>query len=352
MLKYILFVLGSIFFINATKCQMADTAFFYYKTNYFGHIRKVSTLDSADFVRAILAPDPGESFFNVKEFCRNGKIKFIGKTDPDVLNADPKKTGVLFLTGDCINYFPSGKRQSITHYSRGQKDGDEYLFYPDGRIYCYLKNRFKKGDFTPATLYWECYNKNGDMICKAGNGNWIRYDQDFNVLLQGQVKNGLYEGDWHGSGMLDDSIKYIYKYSKGVFVSGITYDKSGTAYPFVEDIARAGYKGDFLRKFESEFRMPKEVDEKNISFDSDSLSFIVEREGSLSHPQVLGITDPALDSALINALMKCSGWYPRKNYGIPLRSQITFPLKDLIDEIKNVNHGTKVVFYKDKELSF
>ena len=132
---------------------MADTAFFYYKTNYFGHIRKVSTLDSADFVRAILAPDPGESFFNVKEFYRNGKIKFIGKTDPDVLNADPKKTGVLFLTGDCINYFPSGKRQSITHYSRGQKDGDEYLFYPDGRIYCYLKNRFKKGDFTPATLY-------------------------------------------------------------------------------------------------------------------------------------------------------------------------------------------------------
>lgn len=47
--------------------------------------------------------------------------------------------GEVSLSGDCISFFPDGKKKSITYYSDGKKEGNEYLFYPTGTIYCLRK---------------------------------------------------------------------------------------------------------------------------------------------------------------------------------------------------------------------
>ncbi len=166
MLKYILFIIGGLSIINTAKCQKTDTTILYLKS-YGGFPQKVSTLDSADYFCLILPSDSGDNRVNVKEFYKNGGLKFVGKFDADYIS-----TRVGFRTGECVSYFPNGKRQSIANYNKGQKDGDEYLFYPNGAIYCSKKNIVRKGN-CPWLLIMNVMMKREQKFVAGATGNGL-----------------------------------------------------------------------------------------------------------------------------------------------------------------------------------
>jgi len=209
MLKYILFIAGNFFLLNVAVGQRPDTIIVYFKNTPRGK-HQVNNLESADFIRMVLPPDPSDNRVNVKEFYKNGSPKFIGKYDP--VNA---RTAFESLSGDCISYYPNGKKESICHYTKGQKQGNEYLFYPNGTIYCYKKNTTYYGNYSLESKFLECYDLNGTKICSDSNGQWIEYASDFKTIIaNGPIKNGSMDGEWHYRPLNTDSLKYNYTYKK------------------------------------------------------------------------------------------------------------------------------------------
>ena len=346
MLKSLLFIIASVFLITTVKGQSRDTAIYYYKYDLQGS-HEVSGINFADYFRMILPPDSGDNLKNIKEYYKNGKIKLVGKFDPQ-LNLGLLPNSIRF-SGDYISFYSNGKKQSVAHYTSGNKDGNEYLFYPNGSVYCCIKHVIEHGTFNTFTD-WECYDSDGTMICKDGNGQWILYDKTFkNILASGPIKNGFKEGEWHGRTGDADSIKYLYTYHKGVIVSSIGYDETGYAYPFKREAEMASYKGGpitFIEVFKSHLSLPRGPDGKKMLADTVHISFTIEKDGRITDFKALGNVNLDLENALSVALIKCRDWTPSTYYGIPLRTEVVIPLDFTHEYI-----GNRSEFYQ-KEVNF
>jgi hypothetical protein len=241
-------------------------------------------------------------------------------------------SGIQKYDGDCVEFYPSGKKMSNSHYAGGFKDGLEYLFYPSGKPYYTLK--YSASDKIKNTgLKWECYDKDGNEICKDGNGKWIVYDSDYiTVKLEGFVKRGNNDGEWREKITNPDTIQLMYKYNNGVIVSSTGYDSKGNAYPFQAEIEKAHYKSrglTFIEVLRSHIKLPRDANGKKMSMDTMHVSFVVEKDGHLSNYKVLGEVDQQLKDAIFAGLDQINGWTPQKRFGIPHRTEIIFPLNEV-----------------------
>lgn len=335
MLKYLTLILTFAFLINVAKGRDKDTTIVYFQNDLNGY-HKVTTLDSADFFRIILPPDSGDTKYNIREYYKNGKIKLVGKSDP--LHEKFKK-GLISFCGDCVTYYHNGKRESISQYFKNSKEGFEYIYYPNGSIYFTIKHTLSHKDPNDEVQYWECYDKNGTKTCTEGNGDWITYDKEYKqVLVTGKVKNGYKEGEWDGKVLNADSIRYVYNYAKGVITSSVGYDKAGAAFPFIFIRVAANYKGGFntfIDELKSHLKVPKGPDGKKIVLDNIKIVFIVEKDGTTSNFEILGIVNTDLNKALVEALSKCYDWTPTRFYGIPYKTRVTLPLKYFSKSVAN-----------------
>jgi len=311
-------------FAGEVKSQSRDTIIVYYK-NYADYPRQVSTLDSADYVRFVYPPDSSDNLYNISEYYKNGVLKFIGKLDAQ------SKTNTLLLKGSCVSYYPTGKKQNIAYYEDGKKVDLEYFFRPDGTINYVKKWIAQAWDYSNSELLWKCYDDKGNQICDNGNGQWIIYDAECkNIILRGQIKNGLMDGEWHGFAMSDDSIKYVCKYNKGECISAISYS-NGVTYSFSTDKEIPTYRGGdmfkFLYSLKAHLKLPNDVNGRKINIDTVHISFIIEKNGKLTHLEAIGDAGPKLNNALNLAVAKCGDWVPSKYFGVPLRTAVIVSLK-------------------------
>jgi hypothetical protein len=331
MYKYLLCALIASLFTHEAKCQNSDTVVTYYK--YFGaQTGRINNIDSADYIR-MTYPDSVKNLGNVKEYYKNGRIKFVGKYAKVNDVGYNSEGNALILDGTCVSFYPNGKKQKVVTYTDGKKKGFEFYFKKDGHV-CYVEKWIEEfsTSYSNTQLYWECYDENGNKICEDGNGRWVVYNDDFTrVLLSGQVKKGILDGQWSGATLQDDSVKYIINYKAGKFLSGIGYDKSGTSYPFKTIKRTANYNGKSLITFveilKNHLKVPRDENGKKINIDSVRITFIIEKDGLLDHLEVLGNTNPALKNALDIATAECGKWVPSKFCGIPFRTKMMLPLK-------------------------
>ena len=106
MIRKILFAIFFVLMITVAKGKEIDTTVVYLKNGVDG-CRPINNPDSADFFRMVLPPDSADDKYNIKEYYRNGKVKLIGKSEPLL---DKFKFGLISLSGDCISYYPNGKK--------------------------------------------------------------------------------------------------------------------------------------------------------------------------------------------------------------------------------------------------
>ena len=315
-------------FAKAAFCQSTDTAVTFFFFVVLGFTHKVRTIDSADFFRVILAPDSGDVLYNVKEFYVNGKPKLIGKSDQYLTRPT---TGFIVLQGTCLTYFPDGKRQSISNYYDGYLDGQCTLYYPNGKLYCQLKYGYRS-----ATSYIDCYDKNGNITAHDGTGHWLSYIFTFpDYIAEGNIKNGTPDGVWRGEVTLPeqispDHIKFTYNFSKGKFTDGKGYDTEGKAYAFTHVQEPAKFKDGplaFSGYIQRNLVLPRDSAGNKIR-DEVWVTFVVEKDGHLDDFKVLDNPNAALAAATLEVLKKCPNWIPRKFFGVPLATRITFPINE------------------------
>lgn len=334
MLKHILILL--IYFPFAAKACAAtgDTTLLYFKYPRQGvptaagkDKSVVGDKDNFDYLQMIFPPDPVTHFSNLKEFYKNGTLKFAAQLKIAYQDGKPTRHGQL--QGNAICFYPNGKRQSIFTYLDGYIVGAYYEYYPEGKLYNIR--------VYPASYHAvhhdlkDCYDRDGTQICKDGEGKWVFYDDNFkNIALEGPVKNGVMQGVWHGrTYVFADTVEYNIVYKQGYAISGKSYDKAGNVYPFINSMDSPVIQGnriDFIDVFERHLILPKNIDVSKGSLDTLRFSFVLEKDGSISHIQPIGQADPQITIAVAEALKQCPKWTPRKYYGLPMLSQIVFPL--------------------------
>lgn len=325
-MKYVWLISLNMLFVTNTFSQQKYLAIYYFKytysNNYHRHAKLVPSLDSADFFRVLLPPSDGDRRFNVQEYYANGKIKLIGKT----LSRD---TGSMsdagFIPdGTCANYYPNGKKESQITYVNGHEIGDEYLFFPSGKVYEYFVNKYND------VKWLDCYDINGNQVCNNGTGQWINYDSSYkNIIVQGCVIKGSREGEWKQSAQWPDSISCILIYKKNIVVESYGIDKRGIKYPFHESFVSAYIKGNvpsFIQSVKSRLKLQGKYKNEKALIDTMHMTFVVEKDGSMSHYDVLGTVPDEIKSTIVNAMKLCHGWKPAKLYGVPLKTQLILPM--------------------------
>ncbi|MGN6178619.1 MAG: toxin-antitoxin system YwqK family antitoxin [Mucilaginibacter sp.] len=325
-MEFIWLIAASFVFIPDSLGQVHIQAIYFFKylpTADSSRMRAklVEGLDSADYFRVVTPPSDGNKRYNIQEYYKTGKIKLIGRTLPSDTLFDDETYAKL--DGPCATYYPNGVKESIANYWAGNKIGNEYLFYPNGKLYCYLKN-----NLSDLRQFVECYDKKGNALCINGDGQWIVYDLHYdNIITRGAVKKGHQNGEWHGRTLRSDSIKFSYFYDDGDLKKTIGYDNAGISYPFNYTWNGPTYAGQpvwsFYDVLTDKIKWPRDGNGKKIPIDTVNIYFIVEKDGSVNNYQILHQSNINIKEAFLSATRKCHAWKPGKFYGVITRTAVS-----------------------------
>ncbi|RYZ96183.1 MAG: TonB family protein, partial [Sphingobacteriaceae bacterium] len=285
---------------------------------------EVSTINSADYVRAIYPPNETEKLFTIKEVYTNGRPKFSGKSADRSNNA---------LEGTCMWFYPNGKVKSMGHYEGGREIGEVSQYYPNGRLYGTI-DRLNTG----IVFYKDCRDSTGKIYAANGNGEWRDYTEDYSQLVaKGRVFNGRFDGDWEYT-VNDDICKhYTAVYKDGNLVSGIGYDNNENAYPFTESYSNPAWsKGMYNlgRYLSAKLIYPQPAVISNIS-GTVMVSFLVKKDGTLADFKVDKSLGYGCDEAAVATIKTSKDWIPAKKYGIPQNRERIFVVGFLDEQFGN-----------------
>ncbi len=304
---FLIILISTIAFLNA-KAQ--DEKLIYYMNS---NDVPVKEKDGADYIRAILPPNAhiDTALFVVKDFYKDGKPKMVGLSIV--------KSYRVKLEGSCFSYYPNGNLQSKTYYENGIKVGKQTDYYPNGNLYRVIDMR--------KSIITECRDSTGKILVKKGKGYYIGYTTDFKrIFEQGRVVDSLKDGEWHGQ--LNDTVKFVCVYEKGIIKQGTSYGNKGAKYLFTAIEVEPSFKGgvEKLYRFLGQYIRYLDVARDNNIQGKIFLSFIIEKDGSLTNIKVIRGLGYGLDEETVRVFKRSPKWNPGLQYGVPVRMMYTFPI--------------------------
>jgi len=318
MLKPILIIFFGLFVFQTAKAQIkipADTVVLYLKNS--GRI--VKSKDSADYFMVILPADSGtdKTLHPINEYYPNGKRRL---TESAII--DLSKSGGLIVEGMCMEFYPNGHRKRITNYLYNHQVGSVIEYYLNGKIYS-LRNH-AENDIMHLI---ECRDSTGNILAENGKGYWIKFDEGFKeIVSSGPVIDSLESGQWHGK--LGDTSKYDCLYVKGIITTGTGYDKAGKAYPFTSFNIDPVYNGglsEFYKFIGNNLHYPT-ADKQNNVQGKVLITFVIEKDGTLSNAKVLRAPDESLGTEALRVIKLSPPWKPGAKFGMPASMQFTVPI--------------------------
>jgi TonB family protein len=271
--------------------------------------------DSADYIRKVTSPDSSVDplLYPVFDYYLNGKPKLIGKSSVG--------SAIIKLEGNCVEFFPNGHKKRLCNYEHGKLVNDVVCYFPNGMIY--TTGSYKNGNFILLTSN----DSTGKVLVDNGTGDWIKYNDDFKkVYARGPVTGGLENGEWRGH--IGDTVQYVGNYKNGVIVSGMSEGKSGTKYPFTKAEVLPEFKGGiekFAQFLRTNIRYPY-TDKQNGTQGRVILTFVIERDGSLTDLRVARSLSQGTDKEAMRVLGMSPKWVPGSQYGLPVRVKYSIPI--------------------------
>lgn len=308
-----------IFFLSVSAIfaqQKMDTIAFYMSKS--GVVIKK---DSAIFIRFLIFPDGsgvGEKAV-FADLYMNGKPKMAGWTT--ARNAYVE----LALQDTCTEFYENGNIKSQKLYDHSNVIGDEYNYFPNGRLYNVITHT-RNG-----TLYNVCHDTSGNYTANNGNGKWITYDKNFKAVLEeGAIAAGDKDGEWkfNDKGQIKTAV-----FKSGQFVSGDPeFSDVNRIYSNTDEPAQfnGGING-FYTFIAHYMRYPAKARERDIQ-GKVILQFIVEKDGSLTNFKTLSSPDESLTTEAMRVMKTCPNFLPAKVRGVPVRSLYTMPLSFTMQE--------------------
>ncbi|WP_184550693.1 energy transducer TonB [Mucilaginibacter sp. FT3.2] len=306
-----------LFITSLCFAQRQNVYFLKYNGKY------VDVRDSADYIRIVREPDSGSVYYNIFEFYTNGKKKLIGKS----ISIDPPK-----FVDQCVSYYANGFKQWIGNYKNGLKAGDETNFYPNGKVYqqlSYPENSGLPNEVRDDYLITANLDSLGNAQVTDGNGYYKGYDDKFKYINEeGNVKNGKRDGQWKGE-FKNLHTSFTETYNNGIFINGTATTEEGkvTTYFKSREVLpqfKGGVEG-FTHYLSNNIIYPDIARERNIQ-GRVILSFVVEKDGTLSDIKVSKSVAPILDEEAIRVIKKSPKWIPGTSLGSPVRVHYSVPV--------------------------
>jgi TonB family protein len=284
--------------------------------------KRISTRDSADFIRIVSEPDSGSNLYNINEYYPKGNPKLIGKTS---------KIEPPVLEGYCVTFFTNRKRKSYSFYKSGHLFGDAFEYFSNGTMYTAKKYAERKqNQFSIDCLINTCNDSTGKALVTDGNGYYVGYDSAFKKIYEeGNVKAGLKDGEWKGHDENRyDTIAFVEQYDNGKMIHGSAVDKYKKEYQYTQRQVEPEFKGGETALYKYlgyAIRYPAEAKENKIQ-GLVILNFVVEKDGSVADIEVWKSPDSQLTEEAIYVLKHSPKWTPGMIYGRKVRVQYTLPV--------------------------
>jgi TonB family protein len=302
-----------IFLVSGISCLAQKQDVYFLKND--GSV--VNHRDSADYIRVVKERAAGSVYFGVSEYYPDGKVKTVGES---LVPNYPRFDGTV------TRYYPNGKRSAVNTYKIGRLTGIQYEFFPNGKAY--IVNTYTPGSPNlpiPSVTITSNYDSLGKALVENGTGHFIKYDKDFKyVAEEGDLKNGLKEGEWK---FKEDSVTAVELYQGDKFISG-TSTLNGDVKTYTAPAAPPTFKGgseNFLRYLAVSVHYPPSEREKNVQ-GRVVVSFIVEKDGSLSKVKAIQSVSPDMDAEAIRVVKNSPKWIPGTQFGRPVRASFTIPI--------------------------
>ncbi len=283
----------------------------------------VTNKDSADYFRTVSAPDSGSNLFTVIEYYKDGKKKLIGKSS----KVDPP-----VFEGTCVRFYSSGQKQNITNYKNNIATGDAYEFYPNGKPYIqieYPDNGDRYNSYSHNFLIKANYDSLGVVQVQDGNGYYKGFDQKFSYIEEeGRVKNGKRDSIWNGASK-NIGISFIEKYKDGDLISGVSVSAKGDSVTYKKMRGtppqfKGGVDG-FGRYLGTNIQYPDNARKNDIQ-GRVILSFVVEKDGTVTNIVVSRSVNPELDEEAVRVLKNSPKWIPGTQFGRAVRVTYSVPV--------------------------
>lgn len=172
------------------------------------------------------------------------------------------------------------------------------------------------------------YDSTGLETVKDGNGHYIVFDNDYKTVEEeGDVKNGKRIGIWKGTSN-KGKITFTEEYADGKFIKGTSTDEAGNTKNYTVKEALPTFKGGqsaFGHYLSQNIHYPDRAKQNNIQGQV-ILSFVVEKNGSLTDIKVLKNVNYDIDSEAVRVINESPKWNPGLQHGVPVRVAYTIPI--------------------------
>lgn len=265
----------------------------------------------ARFLRLIIKKDSVR--FEIQDYWMDGKLRLVATSLSNAMLFEPDAHGAY------IAYYPNGNKRFTRQYDHGKIVGNADEYYPNGVLkYSVIKNT----DY----IYLQKYqDSTGKVLADNGNGFWRKYDDPLQgQVLEGDITNGRENGRWKLS--IGDS-SYFIGYDHGKIVSGEADLRHGPE-TFKNVEVQPAFPGDvinFTKFLASNVKYPAEARNRNVT-GKVTLSFTVEKDGSLSNIRVTDSPDDSLSQEALRVIRLSPKWKPGIQNENPVRVKYTIPV--------------------------
>lgn len=277
---------------------------------YFSEDMRPTDASDYYYKRLISATDTS-GIYSVQLYDRHGNKTLEGfSTMPEF----PKYQGLVYT------YFPSGKTKKEERYTDGHLVGIATEWYENQQKKSVVEHAFSIG--IPRVKILEFWKPSGEPTVVNGNGYF--FDENEYNIEEGNVKNGVYDGTIKGRSKTS-SFGYEDTYANGKFVKGKTIDPNGSVSEYDVLEQQPEFEGGisaFYKYVGSSFRLPQKYE----AYGRILVSFVVEKDGSISEIKVVKGLEKVLDDEAIRLVSASKKWNPGKQRGRLVRCAYSLPI--------------------------
>lgn len=272
-----------------------------------------SNIDSP-YYRIIEDENSEKDEYKFKVFYQSGKVYMEGTT---------LSKRYMIPEGIINTYFENGNRKEEYTIVKGNNIGTRTTWHKNGIKKSIMEFSKEKKDLLSTVRILQFWDTNN--VHKVIDGNGFFEDEENDCYEKGQLQNGVRIGQWSG---IDKKFKihFTEEYVDGNLIMGTSKDSTSTTYNYskIKEGAkpRKGYEH-FYSYISKKFRFTRESEGKSAKI---LLSFVVERDGSISDLKILKSGGEALDNECIRLITNYPDWEPGKYRGKYARILFSIPI--------------------------
>jgi len=256
----------------------------------------------------------------LEEFTKKSLVFSVEVTDKDL----------LIKNGNFTFFYENGNKKKTGIYEKNSILGNSTEWYENGKIKAEFLYVFKNNVYESNVIsYWD---ENEVQKVKEGNGfcEFKINSIDKEVVLRGNVLNGLFEGKWNTT---PEEYPYFEEYySKGKLLNGVRKDSKYKSIYYTEVSVQPSPK-DGMNEFRKFIGSQIKTKKQKSKIDGTVIvKFFVDSQGKIQNPIIVKSLNDYFDTQIIKVLKNSEKWTPGTYRGVNVKAYYTLPVKIKVDE--------------------